>query len=205
MPGLIGIKRGMTSIFDENGKNVPCTVIEAGPNVVTQVRSQEKDGYEALQLAYGERKEKTTSNPLKGHFQKAGTDPKEKLVEFQGFEEEKKAGEEVDMNIFEEGEYIDLTGVSKGKGFQGVVKRYNFRGVGDMTHGQHGTQRAPGSIGGASDPSRVFPGLKMAGQTGRKRNTVQNLEVMKLMPEKNLIVVKGAVPGHKNAYVLLHK
>jgi large subunit ribosomal protein L3 len=205
MPGLIGIKRGMTSIFDENGKNVPCTVIEAGPNVVTQVRSQEKDGYEALQLAYGDRKEKTTSNQLKGHFQKAGTDPKEKLVEFQGFEEEKKAGEEVDMNIFEEGEYIDLTGVSKGKGFQGVVKRYNFRGVGDMTHGQHGTQRAPGSIGGASDPSRVFPGLKMAGQTGRKRNTVQNLEVMKLMPEKNLIVVKGAVPGHKNAYVLLHK
>lgn len=195
----------MTSIFDENGKNVPCTVIEAGPNVVTQVRSQEKDGYEALQLAYGDKKEKTTSNQLKGHFQKVGTDPKEKLVEFQGFEEEKKAGEEVDMNIFEEGEYIDLTGVSKGKGFQGVVKRYNFRGVGDMTHGQHGTQRAPGSIGGASDPSRVFPGLKMAGQTGRKRNTVQNLEVMKLMPEKNLIVVKGAVPGHKNAYVLLHK
>lgn len=195
----------MTSVFDENGKNVPCTVIEAGPNVVTQVRNQEKDGYEALQLAYGDKKEKTTSNPLKGHFQKAGTDPKEKLVEFQGFEEDKKAGEEVDMNIFEEGEYIDLTGVSKGKGYQGVVKRYNFRGVGDMTHGQHGTQRAPGSIGGASDPSRVFPGLKMAGQTGKKKNTVQNLEVMKLMPEKNLIVVKGAVPGHKNAYVLLHK
>ena len=195
----------MTSVFDENGKNVPCTVIEAGPNVVTQVRSQEKDGYEALQLAYGDKKEKTTSNPLKGHFQKAGSDPKEKLVEFQGFEEDKKAGEEVDMNIFEEGEYIDLTGVSKGKGYQGVVKRYNFRGVGDMTHGQHGTQRAPGSIGGASDPSRVFPGLKMAGQTGKKKNTVQNLEVMKLMPEKNLIVVKGAVPGHKNAYVLLHK
>lgn len=195
----------MTSVFDEEGNNVPCTVIEAGPNVVTQVRSQEKDGYEALQLGYGNKKEKTTSNPLKGHFQKAGTEPKEKLVEFQDFEEAKKEGDEIDMNIFEEGEFIDLTGFSKGKGYQGVVKRHNFRGVGDMTHGQHGTQRAPGSIGGASDPSRVFPGLKMAGQTGGRKNTMQNLEVMKLMPEKNLIVVKGAVPGHKNAYVLLHK
>ncbi|MFB6258922.1 MAG: 50S ribosomal protein L3 [Flavobacteriales bacterium] len=205
MPGLIGIKRGMTSVFDENGKNVPCTVIEAAPNTVTQVRSPEKDGYEALQLGYGDKKEKTTSKPLLGHFKKAGVAPKEKVVELQGFEEEKKAGDEVDMTIFEEGEFIDLTGISKGKGYQGVVKRYNFRGVGEDTHGQHGTKRAPGSIGGASDPSRVFPGLKMAGQTGGRKNTTQNLEVVKLMPEKNLIVVKGAVPGHKNAYVILHK
>ncbi len=195
----------MTSIFDEEGNNVPCTVIEAAPNVVTQVRDPEKDGYEALQLGYGDKKEKTTSDPLKGHFKKAGVEPKEKLVEFQGFEEAKKAGEEVDMNIFEEGEFIDLTGVSKGKGYQGVVKRHDFGGVGEDTHGQHGTQNAPGSIGGASDPSRVFPGKKMAGQMGQRRNTIQNLEVMKLMPEKNLIVIKGAVPGHKNAYVFLHK
>lgn len=205
MPGLIGIKRGMTSVFDEEGKNVPCTVIEAAPNVVTQVRSQEKDGYEALQVGYGEKKDKNTSDPLKGHFQKASTSPKEKIVEFQGFEEPKKAGEEVDMNLFEEGEFIDLTGFSKGKGYQGVVKRHGFHGVGDMTHGQQDQQRMPGSIGGASDPSRVFPGLKMGGRMGGRKNTMQNLEVVKLMPEKNLIVVKGAVPGHKNAYVLLHK
>ncbi len=205
MPGLIGIKRGMTSVFDEAGNNVPCTVIEAAPNVVTQVRSQEKDGYEALQLGYGEKKEKNTNDPLKGHFKKANTSPKEKLVEFQDFEEEKKAGDEVDMGIFEEGEFIDLTGFSKGKGYQGVVKRHGFHGVGDMTHGQQDQQRMPGSIGGASDPSRVFPGLKMGGRMGGRKNTMQNLEVVKLMPEKNLIVVKGAVPGHKNAYVLLHK
>ncbi len=205
MPGLIGKKVGMTNVFDENGKNVPCTVIEATPNVVTQVRSAEKDGYEALQLAYGERKEKNTSAPLKGHFKKAGTSPKEKVVEFQGFEEEKKAGDEVSIDIFQEGEFIDLTGVSKGKGYQGVVKRHGFHGVGEMTHGQQDQQRMPGSIGGASDPSRVFPGKKMGGRTGGRRNTMQNLEVVKLMPEKNIIVVKGAVPGHKNAYVLLHK
>lgn len=202
---MIGKKVGMTNVFDENGKSVPCTVIEAAPNVVTQVRSQEKDGYEAVQLGYGEKKEKNTSGPLKGHFKKAGTGPKEKLVEFQDFDEDKKAGEEVNVEIFEEGEFIDLTGISKGKGFQGVVKRHDFSGVGEMTHGQQDQQRMPGSIGGASDPSRVFPGKKMGGRTGGRRNTMKNLKVVKLMPEKDLIVVKGSVPGHKNAYVLLHK
>lgn len=202
---MIGKKVGMTSVFDENGKSIPCTVIEAAPNVVTQVRSEEKDGYEALQLGYGEKKEKNTPGPQKGHFKKAGTSPKEKVVEFQDFDEEKKAGDEVNIEIFEEGEFIDLTGVSKGKGYQGVVKRHGFHGVGEMTHGQQDQQRMPGSIGGASDPSRVFPGKKMGGQDGARRNTMKNLEVVKLLPEKNLIVVKGAVPGHKNAYVLLHK
>ncbi len=204
MPGIIGKKIGMTSIFDEDGKNIPCTVIEAGPCVITQVRTEEKDGYEAVQLSFGDRKEKNTSAALKGHFKKAKTSPKRKLVEFQGFDD-KKVGDEVTVDIFEEGEFVDLSGITKGKGFQGVVKRHGFRGVGDMTHGQQDTQRAPGSVGGASDPSRVFKGQKMAGQTGTKKRTAQNLKVLKVLPDSSLLVVKGAVPGPKNSYVTVNK
>ncbi|CAZ96660.1 50S ribosomal protein L3 [Zobellia galactanivorans] len=205
MSGLIGKKVGMTSIFDENGKNIPCTVIEAGPCVVTQVRTEEVDGYNALQLGFDDKAEKRANKAEAGHFKKAGTSPKKKVVEFQGFEEEYKLGDTVGVDLFVEGEFVDVIGTSKGKGFQGVVKRHGFGGVGQATHGQHNRLRAPGSIGAASYPARVFKGMKMAGRMGGERVTIQNLRVLKVVPEKNLLVVKGAVPGHKNAYVTIEK
>ncbi len=205
MSGLIGKKIGMTSIFDENGKNIPCTVIEAGPCVVTQVRTNEVDGYEALQLGFDDKAEKRASKAANGHFKKAGTSPKYKVVEFQGFEEEYKLGDSITVDHFEEGEFVDIAGTSKGKGFQGVVKRHGFAGVGQATHGQHNRLRAPGSIGAASYPARVFKGMRMAGQMGNEKVKVQNLKVLKVVSEKNLLVVKGCVPGHKNAYVTIQK
>lgn len=204
MPGIIGRKIGMTSIYSAEGKAMPCTVIEAGPCVVTQLKTQDRDGYEAVQLGFGERKEKNTPNALKGHFKKAKTDPKSSLVEFQGFEG-LNLGDSVSVEIFEEGEYVTVSGTSKGKGFQGVVKRHGFGGVGQATHGQHNRMRAPGSIGAASYPARVFKGMRMAGQMGNEKVKVQNLRVLKVVPEKNLLVVKGCVPGHKNSYVTVQK
>jgi len=196
----------MTSIFSAAGKNIPCTIIEAGPCVVTQVKTLEKDGYEAVQLAFGDRKEKRTSKAMKGHFSKAGVSPKRKLVEFKGFEQELNIGDEVKLDqIFNEGEYVFVAGNSKGKGFQGVVKRHGFAGVGQATHGQHNRLRAPGSIGAASYPARVFKGMRMAGQMGNKRVTVENLEIVKVLSEEGLIVVKGAVPGHKGSTLIIRK
>ncbi|MAQ75267.1 MAG: 50S ribosomal protein L3 [Aquimarina sp.] len=203
MSGLIGKKIGMTSIFDENGKNIPCTVIEAGPCVVTQVRTTEVDGYEALQLGFDDKK--TANKAAEGHAKKAGTTAKRRVVEFQGFQEEYKLGDSITVDHFAEGEFVDITGTSKGKGFQGVVKRHGFGGVGQATHGQHNRLRAPGSIGAASYPARVFKGMRMAGQMGNEKVKVQNLRVLKVVPEKNLLVVKGCVPGHKNAYVTIQK
>lgn len=206
MQGLIGKKIGMTSIYNEAGKNVACTVIELGPNVVTQVKTEESDGYSALQLAYGEKKEKNTSNQLQGHFTKAGTTPKRKVAEVRDFEIEKALGETVTVEeVFEEGDIVSVVGTSKGKGFQGVVKRHGFRGVNDQTHGQHNRQRAPGSIGAASYPARVFKGMRMAGRTGGNRVKVTNLEILKIFPEKNAVLVKGAVPGHKGGFVIIEK
>jgi large subunit ribosomal protein L3 len=207
MSGLIGKKLGMTSIYDEQGKNIPCTVIEAGPCVVTQVKTKESDGYAAIQLAYDEKKEKHTTKALKGHFAKAGVSPKKVVAEFTRFEEghEKKFGDIIKADVFIEGEYIDVVGISKGKGFQGVVKRYNFRGVNDATHGQHNRLRAPGSIGASSYPSRVFNGMRKAGRTGGKRTKMINLQVMKIYPEKNIVVVKGSVPGPNGSYVILER
>jgi large subunit ribosomal protein L3 len=204
MPGIIGRKIGMTSIYSAEGKATPCTVIEAGPCVVTQVKTQDRDGYEAIQLGFGERKEKNTPNALKGHFKKANTTPKSKLVEFKGFDG-LNLGDVVDATIFEEGEYVGVAGTSKGKGFQGVVKRHNFGGVGQATHGQHNRLRAPGSIGACSYPARVFKGMRMAGQTGNKRVTVENLEVLRVLADKNLIVVKGSIPGPKGSTVTIEK
>jgi large subunit ribosomal protein L3 len=205
MSGLIGRKVGMTSIFDENGKNIPCTVIEAGPCVVTQVRTEEVDGYNALQLGFDDKAEKRAKQSEKGHFKKAGASPKKKVVEFRHFEGEHKLGDTLGVDLFVEGEFVDVTATSKGKGFQGVVKRHGFGGVGQATHGQHNRLRAPGSIGAASYPARVFKGMKMAGRMGGERVTVQNLRVLKIVPEKNLIVLKGCVPGHKNAYLTIEK
>jgi large subunit ribosomal protein L3 len=203
MSGLIGRKIGMTSIFDANGKNMPCTVIEAGPCVVTQVRTEGVDGYEALQLGFDDKK--TATKAAEGHFKKAGTVAKRKVAEFQGFEEEYKLGDTITVDHFTEAEFVDVSATSKGKGFQGVVKRHGFAGVGQATHGQHNRLRAPGSIGAASYPARVFKGMKMAGQMGNEKVKVQNLRVLKVVPEKNLLVVKGCVPGHKNAYVMIQK
>uniref|UniRef100_UPI003216BF08 50S ribosomal protein L3 n=1 Tax=uncultured Draconibacterium sp. TaxID=1573823 RepID=UPI003216BF08 len=206
MAGIIGKKIGMTSVFSVEGKNIPCTVIEAGPCVVTQVKTAETDGYEALQLAYGDKKEKHTTKAEFGHFKKAGTTPKRKVVEFHNtFQEEFELGQEVGVDIFHERDYVDIVGVSKGKGFQGVVKRHNFRGVNDATHGQHNRLRAPGSIGASSWPSRVFKGMRMAGRDGGKTVTIENLEVIKIIPEKNLLVVKGSVPGAKGSYLIIRK
>ena len=205
MSGLIGKKIGMTSLFDENGKNIPCTVIQAGPCVVIQVRTNEVDGYEALQLGFDDKAEKRATKAANGHFKKAGTSPKYKVVEFQGFEEEYKLGESITVEHFSEGEFVDVSGTSKGKGFQGVVKRHNFAGVGQATHGQHNRLRAPGSIGAASYPARVFKGMRMAGRMGGDTIKVQNLRVLKVVAEKNLLVVKGAIPGHTNAYVIIEK
>ncbi|MGV3610166.1 MAG: 50S ribosomal protein L3 [Fluviicola sp.] len=204
MPGIIGKKIGMTSIYSVEGKATPCTVIEAGPCVVTQVKTQDRDGYEAVQLGFGERKEKNTPNALKGHFKKAKTTPKSKLVEFKGFDG-LNLGDVVDATIFEEGEFVGVVGTSKGKGFQGVVKRHNFGGVGQSTHGQHNRLRAPGSIGACSYPARVFKGMRMAGQMGNKRVTVENLEVLRILTDKNLIVVKGSIPGPKGSTVTIQK
>jgi large subunit ribosomal protein L3 len=204
MPGIIGRKIGMTSIYSVEGKATPCTVIEAGPCVVTQVKTTEKDGYEAVQLGFGERKEKNTPNALKGHFKKAKTTPKTDVVEFFGFEN-LSIGESINVDLFEEGEYVSISGTSKGKGFQGVVKRHGFGGVGQSTHGQHNRLRAPGSIGAASYPARVFKGIRMAGQTGNKRVTIENLQVLKVLTEKNLIVVKGSVPGSKGSTLIIEK
>ncbi len=203
MSGLIGKKIGMTSIFDENGKNIPCTVIEAGPCVVTQVRTSEVDGYKALQLGFDDKK--TANKAAEGHAKKAGTVAKRKVVEFQGFEEEYKLGDSITVEYFIEGEFVDISGISKGKGFQGVVKRHGFAGVGQATHGQHNRLRAPGSIGAASYPARVFKGMRMAGRMGGEKVNVENLRVLKVVPEKNLLVVKGCVPGHKNSYVIIRK
>jgi large subunit ribosomal protein L3 len=205
MSGLIGRKIGMTSLFDENGKNIPCTVIEAGPCVVTQVRTEEVDGYSALQLGFDDKSAKSSNKALEGHFKKAGTTAKKKVVEFQGFEEQYKLGDSISVSHFEEGEFVDVSGVSKGKGFQGVVKRHGFAGVGQATHGQHNRLRAPGSIGAASYPARVFKGMRMAGRMGGDKVKVQNLRVLKVVAEKNLLVVKGAIPGHKNAFVTIQK
>ena len=205
MPGLIGKKIGMTSIFSAEGKNIPCTVIEAGPCVVTQVRTLENDGYHAYQLAFDEKKEKNTSNPLKGHFKKAGVAPKRILHEFKNFAKEYNLGEDVTIDIFNEDMWIDVAGYSKGKGFQGVVKRYGFHGVGGQTHGQHNRLRAPGSLGASSYPSRVFKGMRMAGQTGNKKVKVLNLKVIKVVKENNLLVVKGSVPGAKGSYLIIQK
>ena len=206
MPGLIGKKIGMTSVFGADGKNMPCTVIEAGPCVVTQIRTVEKDGYAAVQLAYDEKKEKQTSAALKGHFEKAGTTPKKKLVEFPAdYSRELQLGDVITVeDILKAGvPFVDVVGTSKGKGFQGVVHRYHFQGVGGKTHGQHNRLRHPGSMGASSWPSRVFPGMRMAGHMGSQRVKVFNLQVVKVIPENNLLVVKGSVPGAKGSYILL--
>jgi len=205
MSGIIGKKVGMTSIFDAEGKNIPCTVIEAGPCVVTQIRTEETDGYKAVQLAFDEKKEKHTTAALKGHFAKAKTTPKRKIAEFKEFTQEFSLGDTVKADLFAEGDFCDVVGISKGKGFMGVVKRHGFSGVGGTTHGQHNRLRAPGSMGASSWPSRVFPGMRMAGRTGYDRVKIQNLQVVKVIPEQNLILIKGAVPGHKGTYLTLEK
>ena len=205
MPGLIGKKVGMTSVFSAEGKSVPCTVIECGPCVVTQVKTKETDGYEALQLGFDETNEKHTTKPLSGHFKKAGTTPKRKLVEFSGFETEHKLGDVLDVTLFEDAAFVDVVGTTKGKGFQGVVKRHGFAGVGEATHGQHNRQRKPGSIGACSTPSRVFKGMRMGGRMGGDRVTIANLQVLKVIPENNLLLVKGSIPGTKGSYVIIEK
>jgi large subunit ribosomal protein L3 len=210
MPGIIGRKVGMTSIFGAEGENIACTVIEAGPCVVTQVKNVESDGYRAVQLAFGEKKEKNTSKPLLGHFKKANTTPKRDIVEFRDFRAEfdgiVELGKEIRVqDVFAEGDFVDAVGTSKGKGFQGVVKRHGFAGVGGQTHGQHNRLRAPGSMGNASFASRVPKGKRLAGRMGNDRVKVTNLKVVKIMPEQNLIVVSGSVPGANNATVILQK
>ncbi len=196
----------MTSIYSAAGKNIPCTVIEAGPCVVTQIKTQEKDGYTAVQIAFGDKKEKNTSQPLLGHFKKAGVSPKRFLAEFDGFDNEVKLGDTITLEgVFAEGENVDVIGTTKGKGFQGVVKRHGFSGVGEATHGQHNRLRAPGSLGASSDPSRVFKGMRMAGRDGGARRTVQNLEVVKVLADQNLILVKGAIPGFNGSTVYIVK
>ncbi|MBU3659717.1 MAG: 50S ribosomal protein L3 [Flavobacteriales bacterium] len=204
MPGIIGRKVGMTSIYSAEGKSLPCTVIEAGPCVVTQIKTQDRDGYEAVQLGFGEKKEKNTPNALKGHFKKANTTPKAKLVEFKGFENV-SVGDLVDVAIFQEGEFIDVIGTSKGKGFQGVVRRHGFGGVGQATHGQHNRLRAPGSIGACSYPARVFKGMRMAGQMGNKRRLASNLEILKVLADRNILIVKGSVPGANGSTLTIKK
>ena len=206
MDGIIGRKIGMTSIFDEAGKNVSCTVVEAGPCVVTQVKKEESDGYRALQLGFGDAKSKNTTKPLLGHFDKANTTPKNKLAEFRDCSLEKSLGDTLTIDeVFEEGDIVAVVGISKGKGFQGVVKRHGFAGVNDATHGQHNRQRAPGSIGAASYPAKVMKGMRMAGQMGNKRTKITNLEVLKMFPEQNILIIKGAVPGHKGSIVIIEK
>ncbi len=205
MAGIIGRKIGMTSVFGADGKNIPCTVIEAGPCVVTQVKTLENDGYEALQLAFDDKKEKHTSKPLLGHFQKANTTPKRKVAEFKNWSTEYKLGDLITAEIFLEDRWIDVTGISKGKGFQGVIKRHGFSGVGGQTHGQHNRLRAPGSMGASSFPSRVFPGKRLAGRTGGDQVKIINLRLLKVIPENNLLIVKGSIPGAKGSYLIIEK
>lgn len=205
MPGLIGKKIGMTSIFDEEGKNVPCTVIQAGPCVITQVKTVETDGYSAVQLAFDEKKEKHTTKALLGHFKKADTAPKQKVVELKGFVKEWKAGDVITVDYFKDDIWLDVVGISKGKGYQGVVRRHGFSGVNDATHGQHNRGRAPGSLGASSYPSRVLKGMRMAGRMGGSRVKVLNLRVMKILPENNLLLVKGSVPGSIGSYLIIEK
>ncbi len=205
MSGLIGKKIGMTSIYDASGKNIPCTVIEAGPCVVTQIKTIEKEGYEAIQLSFDDKKEKNTTKALKGHFEKANTAPKRILKEFSRFEQRKSFADILTVDVFIEGEYIDVSGVSKGKGFQGVVKRHGFSGVGGATHGQHNRLRAPGSVGASSWPSRVFKGMRMAGHMGNQKVKIINVQILKIIPEKNIIVVKGSVPGPSGSYLILER
>lgn len=207
MSGIIGKKVGMTSVFNKEGKNTPCTVIEAGPCIVTQIKTIEKDGYHALQIAFDDKKEKNTPKAMMGHFKKANTTPKRKVVEFSEFEnsQDVKLGDEVKVDIFSDSDFVDVVGISIGKGFQGVVKRHGFNGVGPSTHGQHDRQRAPGSVGASSFPSRVFRGLRMAGRMGGDRVKAINLEVVKVIPENNLILVKGSVPGSKGSYLIIQK
>lgn len=205
MAGIIGKKIGMTSVFSVEGKNIPCTVIEAGPCVVTQVKTVETDGYEAIQLGFGSKKEKNTSKAEFGHFQKAGTEPKREVVEFREIEGEYKLGDTITVDVISEEGWVDIVGTTKGKGFQGVVKRHNFGGVGDATHGQHNRLRAPGSLGASSFPSKVVKGMRMAGRTGGNQKTVQNLQVLKVIAESNLIIVKGSVPGAKGSTVIIYQ
>ena len=204
MPGLIGKKIGMTSIFSEEGKNIPCTILEVGPCKVTQVKTEEIDGYSAIQLGFADQKESRVSKAALGHFRNADSAPLKKLIEFPA-DTDVALGDVVNVDIFEEGDFVTVTGTSKGKGFQGVVKRHNFRGVGDATHGQHNRLRAPGSIGAASYPARVFKGMRMAGQMGNERIKVENLQVLRVLADKNMIVVKGAVPGANNSYIIIEK
>lgn len=204
MPGLIGKKLGMTSLYSAEGNSIPCTIIEAGPCVVTQVKTKETDGYEAVQIGFDDRREKNTPAALKGHFKKAKTAPKTKLVEFSGFDDA-NLGDELKVNVFAEGDYVDVIGKSKGRGFQGVVKRHNFSGAGEKTHGQGGQERSSGSVGGASDPSRIYKGMRMAGQMGNEKVTTENLHVMRVLEDKNLLVVKGAIPGSKGSFVIVEK
>ena len=204
MPGLIGKKIGMTSVFSADGKNLPCTVIEVGPCVVTQVKSVEKDGYAAVQLGFEEKKEKNTTKPMMGHFKKAGTTPKRHLAEF-AFDDEYNLGDVITVDIFADASYVDVVGTSKGKGFQGVVKRHGFGGVGQMTHGQDDRQRKPGSIGACATPSRVFKNVPMGGQMGNVQVTTHNLQVIKVIPEHNLLLLKGSVPGYKGSIVIINK
>ena len=205
MSGLIGKKIGMTSLYDEKGNNLACTIIEAGPCVVTQIKNEEKDGYNSVQLGFLDKKERNINKAEAGHFKNANIAPKSNLFEFKNFENELSVGDVLNVDHFSEGEFVDISGTSKGKGFQGVVKRHGFAGVGQSTHGQHNRLRAPGSIGAASYPARVFKGMKMAGQMGNEKVTVQNLKVIKVVPEKNLLVIKGCVPGHKNSIVTIRK
>ena len=205
MPGLIGKKIGMTSVFSAEGKSIPCTVIEAGPCLVSQIKNIETDGYEAVQLAYDEKKEKNTTAPMLGHFKKAGIAPQRKLVEFRGFDQQLNLGDKVTVDIFQEDTFVDIVGTSKGKGFQGVVGRWGFGGVGQSTHGQDDRLRAPGSVGASSYPSRVFKGMRMAGHKGCDRVKIENLKVIKVIPENNILVVKGSVPGCKGSYLIIEQ
>jgi len=205
MPGLIGKKIGMTSIYDNDGKNIPCTVIQAGPCVVTQIKTVESDGYSAVQLAFEEKKEKNTPKPMQGHFAKSNTTPKRKVIELKGFVKDWKPGDVITVDYFHDDTWLDVSGVSKGKGFQGVVKRHNFRGVNDATHGQHNRNRAPGSLGASSYPSRVLKGMRMGGQTGNKKVKILNLRVMKIIPENNLLILKGSVPGSNGSFLIIEK
>lgn len=203
--GLIGRKIGMTSVFGEDGKNIPCTVIEAGPCVVTQVKNADNDGYTAIQLAFDDKKEKHTSRPMMGHFQKANTTPKRKVVEFRDWDGTNQLGDVITVDLFNDDRWVDVTGITKGKGFQGVVKRHGFGGVGGQTHGQHNRQRHPGSMGASSFPSRVFPGKRLPGRTGGDRVKIMNLRVLKVIPESNLLLVKGSIPGAKGSYLIIEK
>ncbi len=205
MPGLLGKKIGMMSVFSADGKNIPCTVIEAGPCAVTQVKTIEKDGYEAVQVGFQDQKESRVNAPLMGHFKKAGVAPKRHLAEFKGFDTELNLGDVITVDLFADTAYVSVTGTSKGKGFQGVVKRHNFGGVGQATHGQHNRARKPGSIGACSYPAKVFKGLRMGGQMGNVRVTTQNLQVLKVIPEHNLLVIKGSVPGYNGSIVIIEK